>query len=148
MATLQTPARSAPTQSFDQMRRLMDRMMGWPSAGFSTDIYNDNLALDVYDKGNDLIVKAALPGVKPDDLSVTYLDGLLTIKGQVAEEMDVNEDNYRLREYQTTWYSRSVRLPHDVDGDHIKATFDDGMLRLTIPKKMSKAPKKIAVSSK
>jgi len=148
MATTSALARNNPFQELETMRRMMDRMWAWPSTTAFTEGMIDNLPLDMYDQGNKLIIKAALPGVRSDDVSVTFDSGVLTIKGKTTQDKEIKDDDYHLREYTYSHYSRSVRLPVDCDADSIKAQFHDGMLKLTIPRKASKNVRRIEVEAK
>lgn len=134
---------------FDQLRTMpawMDRMFPW-TGETPTDMPAtlDNLALDVYEKNGDLIVKAALPGVKQQDVKINITDDLLQISAERKDESEVRRADYYLKEYSAgSWY-RSVRLPADVQSDKATATYADGFVTLTIPRKASSKPRSIEV---
>ena len=105
------------------------------------------LALDVAETEDKFIVKASLPGINPDELDITFTDNVLTIKGEIKEEQDIEEGKYHLRERRYGMFQRSIALPVPVDADKIEATYKDGVLTLSIPKVEEIKPKKISVKA-
>jgi HSP20 family protein len=106
-----------------------------------------DLALDVAETEDDFLVKASLPGINPDDLEITYNNNLLTIKGEVKEEKDIEEQRYHLRERRYGSFSRSLTLPSTVKADAIEASYEGGVLTLHLPKAEEAKPKRIPVHS-
>jgi HSP20 family protein len=104
-------------------------------------------ALDVAETGDEFVVKASLPGINPDDLEITYNKSLLTIKGEVQAEREVDDQRYHLRERRSGSFSRSLSLPASVDADHIQASYTAGVLTLHLPKLEEAKPKRIQVHS-
>ncbi|MGB5926077.1 MAG: Hsp20/alpha crystallin family protein [Dehalococcoidia bacterium] len=105
-------------------------------------------ALDVYQTPDEVAVKATLPGVKPEDLSIDITGDTLTIRGETKAEEEVKKEDYL---YQERWYgsfSRSVVLPGGLKTDKAEATMEDGVLTLTIPKAEEVKPKPIKVKAK
>ncbi len=88
---------------------------------------------DAYVAEGALVVKADLPGVKKDDVSVTVRDGVLTIAGQRKEEKEVKEARYYAAERFSGAFSRSFPLPDGVDINAIAAEFKDGVLEVRVP---------------
>jgi HSP20 family protein len=105
------------------------------------------LALDVAETEDKFIVKASLPGINPDDLEITFTDNVLSIKGEIKEEQDIEEGKYHLRERRYGLFQRSIALPVPVDADHIEAVYKDGVLTLSIPKVEEIKPRKISVKA-
>lgn len=93
-----------------------------------------SVPLDIYEEGDDLIVKATVPGVKPEDLNVQIQNNVLTISGETKEERERKEASYHLREHRYGRFERSVTLPYSVQVDKAEATFEHGVLRLRLPK--------------
>lgn len=125
-----------PFDDFRQMRRMMERFIG-PSFGLQdldVTTQGEALPLDVYEKGDQLVVKAALPGVDPNDIEVNVRDGVLHINAESRQEQDVREGDYLRHEYRYGRTSRSIQLPPDVDFDKAEANYEHGMLRLCFPK--------------
>lgn len=104
--------------------------------------------IDVYETDNEIVVKAPLPGAKPEDVDVTVTDDVLTIKGEVKEEAEVKRENYFRQERRFGTYYRQVTLPLPVEADKAQATFENGVLTLTIPKAEKVKPKIIKVTAK
>jgi HSP20 family protein len=104
-----------------------------------------SLALDVAEKDDAFIVKASVPGVPAEDVEVTLTDNVLTIKGEMKADKEINEENYHLRERRFGSFMRSVTLPTAVDADKIEAVNENGVLTLTLPKAEAVKPKKIEV---
>jgi len=106
-----------------------------------------SLALDVAESDDGYVVKASLPGIKSDDLEITFSENVLTIKAEIEEDTELEEARYHLRERHYGTFSRSIRLPSGIESDKIEADFDDGVLKLHLPKAEDVKPKKIAISS-
>ena len=105
-------------------------------------------AIDVIDNRDHYLVRADLPGVSKDDIEVDVSDGTLTIKGEKKRETKEEGDNYIRVERTYGTFVRSFTLPDDVDSDKIKASYENGVLELVIPKKEEAKPKKIKVEVK
>ena len=102
-------------------------------------------ALNVYEDGDELVVEAQLPGLKPEDLDINVEQGVLTISGQTAAEEERKERNYLIREHRTGRFSRSLRLPATFDPDACQASFEHGVLRLSLPKSEAAKPRRIQI---
>jgi HSP20 family protein len=102
--------------------------------------------IDVTETGEELKVKAQLPGVKPEDVEISVHGNVLTIKGQTQEEETSEGQNWHRREIRSGSFMRSFTLPSDVDADKARADFEDGLLKLTLPKSEAAKPRRIAIS--
>ncbi len=136
-----------PFRDLFSMRQAMDRLIENTLSDDSSVTSEWGLPLDVVEDENDYIVKASLPGVKPDDLDITYNKGMLTIKGEVKDESDTTKGEYHLRERRYGTFSRSISLPTTVKPEDIQADFKDGILTLKLPKAEEVKPKRIAVKT-
>lgn len=138
-----------PFREMTTMRELMDRAMDETFFDapriWSRRLENFPLALDVAEDQESYMVKASIPGTDPNDVEITLTDNVLTIKGEVKEEKDVEEQNYHLRERRFGSFTRSVTLPLSVDADKVEATHENGVLTLRLPKTEAVKPKKISV---
>jgi len=105
-------------------------------------------ALDIYQTPSEVVVKAALPGVKPDDISIDITGETLTIKGEHKAEQEIKKEDYLYQERRYGAFSRSVVLPGGLKPDKTEATMEDGILTLTIPKAEEIKPKAIKVKAK
>jgi HSP20 family protein len=103
-------------------------------------------ALDVVEEKDSILVKADLPGLTKDDISVAIQDNVLTIKGERKYDVEKKEANYYRRERAHGLFTRSIELPVGVDSGKVSATFRDGVLHVTLPKAESAKPKEIKVS--
>jgi HSP20 family protein len=104
--------------------------------------------MDVFEKDDNLVVKAELPGMKEEDIDVSVDGDMLIIRGEKKAESEVkDEDYYRCERTYGSFY-RSVSLPSSVDSSKIEANYENGILEVTLPKSPEVKPKKIAVSAK
>ena len=129
----------------DAMDRLFEDSYVQPHLGWIAPTGAASLALDMYETNDNVVVKAALPGVKPDEVEVTITGNTLTISGESKEENEVNEANYIRKESRYGTFSRSVTLPTGLKADKADATFENGVLTLKIPKADEVKPKSIKI---
>jgi len=103
-------------------------------------------AVDIFETEHELVVKADLPDIKPEELDIRVENNILTIRGERKFEKQVNENNYLRVERAYGSFSRSFSLANTVNSDAIKAEYKDGGLKLTIPKREEAKPKQIKVN--
>lgn len=101
--------------------------------------------VDIFEEGEDLVVKAELPGLEREDINVTLADDVLTISGEKKREEKVEEKNYYRLERSSGSFSRSFRLPVEVQADKVKATFKGGVLEMRMPKTEEAKEKEIKI---
>lgn len=101
--------------------------------------------IDVIDRDTEILVRAELPGISKDDIDVSMTDNTVTIKGSSRHEKKEEKGNYYRCEISRGSFSRTVALPGDVDAEKAKATFNDGILELTLPKTERSHRKSITV---
>jgi len=94
----------------------------------------------------EIIVNAEIPGVEAKEIDVNLKGNVLTIKGERKREHEEKEENFHRIERSCGSFYRSLRLPSEVDGEKIKATYKEGVLRITMPKTKKEAGKKIEIS--
>ena len=123
---------------FNEFERFFD-MPRWAPAA------NLGLPLDVTENEDGFVVKASVPGINPEDVEITFEEDVLTIKGEVAEESATEEENYHIRERRTGSFARSIRFPVDVNAEEVKATYENGVLTLDVPKVEEVKPKRIEI---
>jgi HSP20 family protein len=104
-------------------------------------------SVDIFEEGNDVVVKAELPGMKKEDLEVNFAYGNMVISGEKKQEERVEKKDYHRMERSYGAFTRSFRLPADVKEDKAKATFKDGVLVIRVPKtaEARKKEKKILI---
>jgi HSP20 family protein len=105
------------------------------------------MPLDVTATGDALVVEAALPGVRPEDVDITVEDGTLTIRATSATERKEDEGDYLVQEIRRGAVTRSVSLPSGLQPDKAEATFDNGVLTLRIPKAEETKPRQIRITA-
>lgn len=118
------------------------RPMRWLSGGLD----GPALPLDVTTDADSLTIEAALPGIRPEDVDITVENGTVTISGKTASERKAEEGSYLLQEIRRGTFSRSVTLPNGLEPDKAEATFENGVLRLRIPKAEQLKPRQIKIS--
>ena len=105
-------------------------------------------AIDMYQTNDEIIVKAAVPGMKADDVQINVTGELLTIKGEMKEQEEKKEKAWHIREQRWGSFELSVALPTVVVADQAKAEFENGILTVTLPKAEEVKPKTITVKAK
>ena len=105
-------------------------------------------AIDMYQTDNDVVVKAALPGFKAEDVQINVTGEVLTIRGEIKREEEQNEKAWHIREQRWGSFERSVALPTDVVSEKAQADFDNGILTITLPKAEEVKPRTITVKAK
>jgi HSP20 family protein len=105
------------------------------------------LALDVGETENEFVIKAALPGVKPEDVQITVHGDTLNIRGESKIEEEKKNEHWHLRERRHGVFQRSLSLSAPVDSDKARAEFEHGVLTLTLPKSEAAKPRQIKVGN-
>jgi HSP20 family protein len=139
--------RVEPTRAvapFEEFERLFDTFFnrGWMRPfGGDRSAWSEMLSnwearpkVDVVDREDEVVVRAELPGVAKDDLQVSVADTLVTIKGETKQEKKEENGDYYRSEISRGSFSRSVTLPCSVSAENAKASFNDGVLELSLPK--------------
>ncbi len=91
------------------------------------------IPLDIERDGDDVVVKGALPGVRPGDIDITIEDGVLTLAAQTASDAEREEAGYLLRERRSGAFRRSIRLPRSVDPEKAASTYEHGVVTIRLP---------------
>ena len=105
-------------------------------------------AVDMYQTDDDVVVKMALPGMKPEDVQISVTGDTLSIKGETKEESNTKEKAYHIREQRWGSFERVLTLPTDVKSEKATAEFENGVLTITLPKAEEVKPKTITVKAK
>ena len=130
--------------------RLVDDLLNdtrpWLTSGAESEARGFGLALDVEENADTYIVRANLPGVKLDDISVNIHEDVLTISAETAAENRDENSKVLIRERRFGVFSRSLRFPTIVDGDAVEASFENGVLSITLPKADHVKPRQIPVN--
>lgn len=138
-----------PWRDMLSLRNAMDRMFESFSREYGGETEGREFALtvpvDMYETGDNLVVKTDLPGLKPEDVDISIAGSTLSIKGEFRAEEEGERKNVHFRERRYGRFQRSVRLPSNVDTDATEASFVEGVLTVTVPKKEEAKPKQISV---
>ena len=130
----------------DEVNHLFDNFFtGWPEPRKGLLEGEWAPSIDVTETNGDITVTAELPGVKQEEVDIAIADDVLTLKGEKKEEKEVKEKNYHRIERSYGRFQRSVGLPTGVQADKAKATYKDGILRITVPKVEEAKPKQIKI---
>jgi HSP20 family protein len=140
--------RPSPFGELLSLRRAMDRFidddffrpLAWNGAETGAP------ALDVATTPDSVVIEAALPGIRPEEVDITVENGTLTIRGETKVERQEGEGDYLVREIRRGSFSRTVSLPSGLEPDKAEATFENGVLKLRIPKAEETKPRQIRIS--
>jgi HSP20 family protein len=102
-------------------------------------------SVDIYENENSLVLTAEVPGVDENNIEIKIEDNTLSLKGERIFEKETNEENYHRIERSYGSFYRSFTIPRNVDQEKIKAEHDNGVLRITMPKKPESKPKTVKV---
>ena len=120
---------------FQEIEQIVDRMSREFGGGGPFAAAAGSVAVDVEERDDEFVVTADVPGFEKEDIEVTLADRTLRIDAEREAETEAREADYLRRERQTTAASRSVRLPGDVEEEGIQATYKNGVLTVTLPKR-------------
>jgi HSP20 family protein len=134
-------------EMMDEWERALRQRFGW-ARGWSrqrTQAQEWTPVMDMFDKGDRLLLRAELPGVSQDQIDVFLNQGILTIQGERKPEAGESGDEWLCCERPYGKFYRAVQLPSAVDADAISAEYRDGVLTVTLPKRTRTQPQKISV---
>jgi HSP20 family protein len=145
-------ARWRPANDLASLHSTMDRLfsdvfgdsfgrMGDDDGGMAT----FHLPVDIKETENGYVINAPVPGFNPEDVEITFSDGVLTINATRREEREEPEGQYLRREIAFGNYQRRIALPGDIQPDGISATFDNGVLTVEVPRAPRPEPRRIQV---
>jgi HSP20 family protein len=146
------------SEPFDMLRSEMDRLFDtflggglttFPSL-FGSGIGRSSMLvprIDVKETDKEILIEAELPGAEEKDISLCLQNGILTLQGEKKIEYDEEKENYRMMERSYGSFQRSLRLPDTIDEDKVEARFENGVLKVTLPKRAEAAGahRKIAI---
>jgi HSP20 family protein len=134
---------------FEEFFRRPFSMLGpsWFPALRMPELGEVSAKVDIFEDGNDVVVKAELPGMKKDDLEVNLTDDTITVSGEKKKEEKIEKKDYYRVERSYGSFTRSFRLPKEVQSDKAKASFKDGVLEIRVPKteEAMKKEKKVTI---
>jgi len=130
-----------PWSELERIRRELDSVF---SRGASSTTFP---LVNVYDVKNDIIVEAELPGMVSNDINITYNDGILTLSGERKQSDTYKEMTVVRSERSVGDFEKSFRIPSKVDQNKISASFNNGILTITMPKSEEAKPKQISIEA-
>lgn len=134
------PFREMTQQTQSQINKLVDQVWGGRQESWLP-------AIDVFDTKDAVVLKAELAGMDPDDIQIEVEDNVLTVKGERRFEEAVDEERYYRVERRFGSFQRSLALPQGVRGEDISASYEDGILTISVPKVEEEKPKRIEVKA-
>jgi HSP20 family protein len=146
-------ARAASAGALTDLRHEIDRMFEnfsrdpWGSLGEFTNTKGWFPAIDLAENDQEVIVRAEVPGVDPNDLDVSVTGNRLTISGEKKESTERKDKDFYHSETRYGSFSRSVELPSEVDAEQVSAEHANGVLTISLKKTAAATTKKIAVKS-
>ena len=135
-----------PLQEVQDFRRAMDQVMQRTYLGLDSQRTFD-LPMDIYETHNSYEIEVSLPGIHPEDVDITLNSNVLTIRGEVRVDEEKDGKNYHLRERRSGSFIRSITLPSSVNEDKIVANYENGLLKLRLPKAVEAMPKHIEIKT-
>jgi HSP20 family protein len=137
------------------LRQAMDRLFEdawvrpWTLRSISSGEGNgaSSLPVDLYETGDELVLTATVPGMKPEDIDITIQGDMLTIKGETRSDEAKEEGNYHRRERRFGQFYRQVTLPTSVKSEGAQAQFENGVLTLHLPKAEEAKERRIPVTA-
>ena len=135
---------------FNELRQMQDTMnriwKGYQGPAENGGFEAWAVPLDVVRKGDDIEVRASVPGVDPGDIQITVENDVLTINGQTASDTETAGGDFLMRERRSGSFHRALRLPDTVDVDRAETSYDNGVVTISFPKLESKKAKKLSLT--
>jgi HSP20 family protein len=142
----------SPLKELEEMRKDMDRLFEdfFAPAGRRRRWIKPEMgivvpSIEMYDRKNEIVLKAELPGVGKEDIDLTITKDSLTLKGEVKKEEEVKEEDYYAAERSYGSFTRTIALPVEVNSEKAKASFKNGVLEIVLPKREEAKPKEIKI---
>ena len=143
---MMTLVRWDPFRDVSTLQTRMNRLFGDAIPHGGEDSFQSFApAVDIFERGDDLVLRAEIPGVRKEDLDLRVEANVLTLRGERARDDSVSEENYHRVERSYGSFLRSFTLPTSVDASHIEAHYQDGILEVVLPKAEDAKPKRIEV---
>lgn len=124
----------------NEMKRLFGELAPWNGERFVP-------AIDVRESEDSYLVEADIPGMKKEDIHIEIADNVLTIKGERKSDSEQKEKEYHRLERTYGSFRRSIQVPGGFNHDSVSAKFEDGVLRITLPKPEESKPRRVTVNA-
>jgi HSP20 family protein len=139
-------------QEIDRLRRDMNRLLNRFRDDFCSPlmlkVFREDPYLQLSETEDDLLLRAEIPDVQPKDLDITINDTLLTVKAVIRQEMFSEGEDFRESAQSCSFFSRTVQLPCKVHVDEVRASYQDGILNIVMPKCKPETPREIKIKVK
>ena len=145
---MRTLVRWDPFREMSAMRRAMNRVFDESRTPVVWHHRERTIPVDLYETEESVVAKAALPGINPDEVEVSVIEDLLTIKGTAKHDEKDEREHYLRRELSYGSFSRTLPLPVSVDSEKATAEYEGGVLTVTLPKTEGSRARTIKISSK
>lgn len=123
----------------------------WPEAMLPSplmpSVFRPVVPIDLYETDKEYVLKASLPGIRPEDIDIQLSDSMLTIRGEIKRDETIKRENYLCQERAYGKFARTLTLPGPVQADKVEAHFANGELTLTMPKAAEIVGRRIAVKA-
>lgn len=138
-----------PFRDLMTLREKMNRLFedAFTARGEEKDLISGSWtpSVDIYESENALVLSAELPGIAENDIEIKIENNTLTLHGERKFEKETKEENYHRIERAYGTFTRSFSLPHYIDHDKIEAEHENGVLKITMPKKPELKPLKVKI---
>jgi HSP20 family protein len=131
----------------NEMNRLFNTVFDAPSPGNSGTLRRWMPAMDLVETADHFVLRADLPGLTEDDVKIEFEDGTLTLSGERKVENEDKGEGYYRAERAFGSFSRSLTLPQGIDPEAVTASFDRGVLEVSIPKPEERKPRRIEIGT-
>jgi HSP20 family protein len=133
--------------AFHDLEQEVDRLLAGVSLSFQGVRFGRQYpAVNVYDLETELLITAEIPGIKSEDLELTVADSVLTLRGKRAGTEGVPDERYRRQERPRGSWQRSLSLPERIQEDQLSAEFNNGVLKIHLPKAPNSQPRQIRIT--
>lgn len=134
-----------PYRRSSELPRILDEFFRMPDLWEDTASSVRGIAADVYETPEAVVVEMATPGISPEDININVTGDTLTISGQSRQEEKTEKRDYYQKQIRYGSFAQSVTLPATVQSDRAEANFNNGILKVTLPKSEEAKPKKIQI---
>ena len=136
------PARDVAALEIDRLNRMFDSVFGGESLAGSAWLP----VVDIFETSeHNVVVKVEVPGMKREDIKVTFENNVLTLEGERKAATEVTREQYHRLERSYGAFRRSFTMPASVDGGRVQAAYADGVLTVTLPQRPEAKPRQIAI---
>jgi HSP20 family protein len=147
MAMVRLESHPEEGSEFNRLRQEVNQLFNLFSPGAAPFFSRVYPAINLTEEGNHLYVRAELPGVDPESLDISVIEGKLIIRGERKIEEEDQKTSYHRREREAGFFRRTIAIPMKVDSGKVSANMKNGVLTITLPKSEEAMPRKITVKT-